>query len=111
MTAAKRPRFFALPEMRYQNTYVWLVLVSALDVILTMLVLTVWGGSEVNPIVASIIHETGFFWAIVFKFAVMIGVIIICEVVGRVSDRKGRRLARFAVILSALPSWTPCSRA
>ena len=89
--------------MLHQNAQVWLVLVSALDVILTMLVLTVWGGSEVNPIVASIIHEMGFFWAIVFKFAVVLGVIIICEVVGRISDRNGRRLARFAVFLNALP--------
>ena len=45
----------ALPEMRYQDTYVWLVLVSALDVMLTMLMLSFWESHEVNPIAAAVI--------------------------------------------------------
>ena len=31
----EKPPFLSLPPMRYQNSYVWLVLVSALDLIAT----------------------------------------------------------------------------
>lgn len=97
------PRFLSLPEMRYQNRYVWLVFVSAMDVILTMLVLLVWQGSEVNPIADSIIYHRGFGWAIAFKFAMMLTVVLVCEVAGRISDRTGRKLATAAVVINALP--------
>ena len=89
--------------MRYQNAYVWLVFVSALDVFLTMLVLYWWTGREVNPIAAAIISHMGFGWTIVFKFALIVLVIVICEIVGRYNDRTGRRLAIAAVVISAVP--------
>ncbi len=97
------PRFLSLPEMRYQNRYVWLVFVSALDIILTMLVIYVWKGSEANPIAGFIIYGRGLGWAIAFKFAMMLTVVIVCEVIGRISDRTGRRLATAAVVINALP--------
>ena len=50
--------------MRYQNRYVWLLLVSALDLILTMLVLYMWDGYEVNPVAAAVIKHVGFVGAI-----------------------------------------------
>ena len=89
--------------MRYQNAYVWLVLVSSLDLILTLLVLGVWDGREVNPIAAAVIAETGYVGAIGFKFAIVVLVIVMCEVVGRQSERKGRAIALAAVVISALP--------
>jgi len=92
----------ALPEMRYQNAYVWLILVSALDIILTLLVVLIWpGGYEVNPIAAAVIHVMGFGWAIVFKFATIVLVIVLCEVIGRRSDKMGRGLSIAAVALNA----------
>lgn len=97
------PPFLSRPPMRYQNSYVWLVFVSALDVFLTMLVLYWWTGGEVNPIAAAIIRHMGFGWTIVFKFALIVLVIVICEIVGRYNDRTGRRLAIAAVIISAVP--------
>ncbi len=97
------PRFLSLPPMRYQNSYVWLVFVSALDLILTMLVIYIWKGHEVNPIAATIIQHMGFRWTIAFKLGIILLVIIICEVVGRREDRAGRRLAIAAVVVSALP--------
>jgi len=97
------PRFLSLPEMRYQNRYVWLVFVSAMDVILTMLVLFVWKGSEVNPVAESIIYGRGIGWAIAFKFAMMLTVVLVCEVAGRISDMTGRKLATAAVVINALP--------
>lgn len=89
--------------MRYENAYLWLVFVSALDVLLTSLVLYVWEGHEVNPIAEAIIGRMGFNWTVAFKFAMCVLVIIICEVVGRHRDRAGRRLAVAAVIISSVP--------
>jgi len=89
--------------MRYQNAYVWLVFVSALDLFLTMLVLFWWTGREVNPIADAIIRHMGFGWTIVFKFALIVLVIVICEVVGRRNDRTGRMLAMVAIMISAFP--------
>jgi len=97
------PRFFALPEMRYQNHYVWLVLISTLDVILTWLVLYEWSGREVNPVAAAVISEMGFFGAVALKFASMILAIIICEVVGRMNDLRGRLLAYACVVINVIP--------
>jgi hypothetical protein len=89
--------------MRYQNAYVWLVFVSVLDVFLTMLVLYVWEGHEVNPIAAAVIMHMGFDWTIVFKLALILLVIVICEVVGRRRDELGRALSTMAVVISAFP--------
>ncbi len=97
------PSFLSVPEMRYQNAYVWLVLVSALDIILTLLVLYVWEGEEANPLTDMIIRDMGFGWAILFKFGMMLFAIIACEVIGRRNDRAGRRLARLAVAINSIP--------
>ncbi|MGB0714948.1 MAG: DUF5658 family protein [Phycisphaerae bacterium] len=97
------PRFFSLPAMRYQDHYVWLVLVSAMDIILTALVLFVWEGEEANPIAESIISTMGFGWAILFKFGMMLAVVVVCEVIGRRNDRQGKRLATTAVIINSTP--------
>ena len=99
----QHPRFLSTPPMRYQNAYLWLVFVSALDVFLTSLVLYVWEGYEVNPIAGAVVALMGFGWTVVFKFALIVLVIIICEVVGRRRDRAGRRLAFAAVAISAVP--------
>ncbi|MHC5108534.1 MAG: DUF5658 family protein [Planctomycetota bacterium] len=97
------PRFLSIPPMRYQNRYVWLVFFSAMDIILTSLVLYVWGGSESNPVAESVIERMGFGWAIVFKFGMMLAAVIACEVVGRRNDRTGRRLATASVVINAFP--------
>lgn len=99
----KQPGWWSLPQMRYPDAYVWLVLVSALDIMLTMIVLVALDGFEVNPIAADVIERLGYTWAIVFKFAIVVFVIVICEVIGRRDDRAGRRLARAAVVINALP--------
>lgn len=99
----KQPGWWRMPEMRYQNAYTWLVLVSALDVMLTLVVLVVMDGFEVNPVAAAVIDTLGYGWAIIFKFAIVVLVILICEVVGRIYDRSGGKLARAAVVINSLP--------
>jgi len=89
--------------MRYPNCYVWLVLVSTLDIILTKLVLELWFGYEVNPIARAVIGHMGTPGAVALKFGIVVFVIIMCEVIGRYRDRDGRVLATGAVLISAVP--------
>ena len=97
------PRFLSLPEMRYQSAYVWMTLAAALDIILTFIVLNIWDGSEANPLASAVIEHKGFAWAVAFKFALVVLSILMCEIVGRLRDRDGRRLAVACVIISAIP--------
>jgi hypothetical protein len=97
-----QPHPLSQPEMLYQSAYVWFVFVSALDVMLTWKILDK-GGDEVNPVAREVIDLWGFEGAILFKFAVVIWVVIACELVGRRRVVTGRRLAWTAVIVSASP--------
>ena len=56
------------PEMLYQNAYVWLVFMSAMDTMMTYLVLY-FGGMEVNGVAADILNYYGFKGMVAFKFA------------------------------------------
>ncbi len=94
--------FARCPEMHFQNSYVWLVFVSSLDIMLTWKILS-RGGLEVNPVAAIIIDMWGIHGAIAFKFALMTWVILICECLARLRMSAGRFLAYTAVIVSALP--------
>lgn len=100
---ARDPLGFARsPEMHFQNQYVWLVFVSSLDVMLTWKILD-RGGTEVNPIAGLVIDAWGMHGAIAFKFAVMLGVVVMCEVLARLRVSAGRFLANAAVAISAFP--------
>ncbi len=90
------------PDMRYQNAYLWFILFSAMDVMLTWKILA-RGGIELNPVARMVIDDWGLWGAIAFKFCLMLFVIVICEVVGRRRERTGRWLARIAVGISACP--------
>lgn len=94
--------WLSLPAMRYPNTYVWFVLVSTLDIMLTWTILH-RGGSEVNPVARAVIDLWGLPGAIAFKYALMLVVIMICEIVGRRRDLSGRLLSQAAVAVSAMP--------
>ncbi|MFM1823886.1 MAG: hypothetical protein RI967_2152 [Planctomycetota bacterium] len=94
------------PEMHFQNSYVWLVFVSSLDIMLTWRILD-RGGSEVNPVAALVIDAWGMHGAVAFKFAVMTGVIVMCESLARMRMSAGRFLATAAVAISAAPvAWS-----
>ena len=93
---------FEIPEMRYQEQYVWLIFVSSLDIMLTWQILRS-GGEEVNPVANAVIDTWGIGGAVAFKFALMLFVIIACEVVGRAREKTARRLVYFAIAISAFP--------
>jgi hypothetical protein len=90
------------PEMHFQNAYVWVIFVSSLDIMLTWRILD-RGGIEVNPLAALVIDAWGMQGAIAFKFALMMWVIIACEILARMKRRAGKFLAYSAVVISASP--------
>jgi hypothetical protein len=92
----------SVPQMRYQNAYLWFVLFSSLDIILTWIILSL-DGTEVNPVARLIIDTWSLPGAVAFKFSLVVFVVIVCEVVGRHVERKGRWLSRIAVAISAIP--------
>ena len=95
-------RVFDVPEMRYQEQYVWLIFLSSLDIMLTWHILRN-DGTEVNPVARIVIDTWGLTGAVLFKFALMLFVIIACEVIGRKRDRLARRLIMFGLIVTGFP--------
>lgn len=94
--------WLSLPAMRYPNEYVWFLLFSSLDIMLTWAILK-RGGTEVNPVADLVIREWDLLGAIGFKFSLMLMVVIVCEVIGRKRDRTARNLAQASVVVSAMP--------
>ena len=105
--------------MRYPNEYVWLVFVSGMDLALTWLILGELEGEEINPVArfilegrkgeppnpfdSSILSLVGYRGLIVFKFCLILFVMLVCEILGRREDKSGRLLARVGVGISAIP--------
>ena len=86
----------------YENHYTWFVLVSALDLMLTWVVLQA-GGREANALAATILTNYGLEGMVIFKFALVVLVIVLCEIVGRRNRDAGRKLASWAVALTCVP--------
>jgi len=98
--------FVRSPEMHFQNAYVWFVFISSLDIMLTWKILN-RGGMEVNPLAAVVIDAWGMYGAIAFKFALMMWVIVACELLARLRQSAGRMLVTAAVVISAMPvAWS-----
>ena len=94
--------WFKHQPVRFPDLYAWFVLFSAMDVMLTWLILSM-GGSEANPIARFVIDRFDLPGAIVFKFTLTVLVILICEVVARLRPRVARALAIVALIVSIMP--------
>lgn len=100
MTAALSPR----REVFFPDHYCWYLLVCVLDLVLTNTVLNHFGGVEVNGLASGVIEAAGFWGLIGFKMATVILVILICEHIGRVRPHTARRVAEWAIAISAIPS-------
>lgn len=99
---APRLTWLSLPPMRYQSHYAWFVLLSAMDIMLTWLILGL-DGVELNPVAADVIDRLGLFGIIGFKFCLVVLVVVMAEVIGRRKDRAGKGLAEWAVALTSIP--------
>ena len=96
------PGMLELPEMRFQELYVWLVFVGSLDIMLTWVILRN-GGEEVNPVAKLVIDTWGLNGAIAFKFALTLFVIVACEAIARVRPTTAWLLIWFGVLISSFP--------
>lgn len=95
----------ALPRSQtvlYPNVYVWFIFVSAMDVMMTWVVLAV-GGHEANGLADAVIRRFGLPGMAAYKFTLAALVVTICETVGRRKPDTGRRLAEWAVAISCVP--------
>lgn len=93
----------AARAVRFPFFYLALIFVSALDLILTYVVILI-GGIEVNPIANAVLQSPAdFHGLIVYKFVIVVSVVLICEYISRHADTTGRRLAGWAVGISAFP--------
>lgn len=86
----------------FPNLYLWLIFVSALDVILTRVVLF-FGGKEVNPIAKLILDEFGRIGMSIFKFIIVAFVVIVCEYIGRRNWKTARNLAVASILITIVP--------
>ena len=88
--------------MRYPNAYVWFVFLSALDILLSWLILSL-NGVELNPLADAVVSHVGLPGMVGFKFGLVVLVVVMAEVIGRRRDRVGRKLAEWAVAITAIP--------
>lgn len=89
-------------RMHYPNTYVWLLLFSALDIMLTWVILHL-RGQEVNPLARAVIDKWALNGMIIYKFALIIFFIMMCEIVGSLRMETGRMLSRTSVAIASVP--------
>lgn len=75
---------------------------SALDIVFTWFILLI-GGQEVNVVADAVIRSGGLKGLLIYKFCLVVFVVLTCEIVGRRKPRVGRGLARTAVVITALP--------
>lgn len=93
------------PDQRhviFPNGYVWFVFVSALDIMLTWVVLHL-GGREANALANEIIYRYGLPGLVAFKFALVIVVVLICEIVGRKKHESARLLLSVGIMITCMP--------
>ena len=82
--------------------YAGYVAVSALDAICTGLILLL-GGMEANPIAAAVLTHHGFRGMMLFKFALVTFVIVLCEQIVRHRPKAARSVMQLAVAATAVP--------
>ena len=86
----------------FPNRYVWFVLLSTLDVVLTFVILWL-DGREVNGLADWILQRYGIGGMAVFKFALVVFVVLLCEALGRQNEHAARRLAEWSIALTCVP--------
>ena len=86
----------------YPTHYTWLIFLSAMDIMMTFIVLY-RGGRELNGIAAQIITHFDLPGMVIFKFAIVVFFITVCQLVGRRNLAAGRRLAVASILITAIP--------
>lgn len=100
--AEEKPVTLLTRHLRYPNSYTWLLLLSSMDIMLTWVIL-LFGGGEVNPIARKVIDLFALPGMIIYKFALIVFFITICEIIGTMRDSTGWLLSKFSVIIACVP--------
>src|SRR6185436_3338675 len=87
----------------YPTHYMWYLIAATLDVVVTHLILSQLGGSELNILADRLIDRFGTWGLVGLKYSTVMLVVVVCEAVGRRRPTLGKWLATLAVVLSALP--------
>jgi hypothetical protein len=96
-------RFIPRHHVLYPNLYLWYILASSIDIMLTYVIIYGLGGREVNGVANNLLHQFGHWGLIGLKYATVVLVVAICEIVGRRNLAFGRKLAVAAIVISAFP--------
>jgi len=91
-----------LDKLRWPKHYGLLIFVSCLDILCTWVILAM-GGSEVNRLADAVLGTFGFNGMVVYKFALVTLVIVLCEEVTRRRPPTGNKLAVGAIGISVVP--------
>ena len=83
-------------RLLYPGVYIWYVILASCDISLTWIILSL-GGREENALANWIFEHGGLVGAVIFKFATVVIVVVICEFVGRHRNKTGRRVAEWAI--------------
>lgn len=103
MIRLKRLSSAAMPWALYPNHYAWYVLAGTLDILVTYIIVMHLGGGEANAMARRILERHGWPGMVALKYGTVLVVLLVCEIVGRRSERTGKFLAVTAVVLSSLP--------
>lgn len=87
----------------YPEHYLWYILASCLDIFVTYVIVYRLGGAEVNQVADNLLALFGHWGLIGLKFATVILVVAVCEILGRARPVLGRRIALTAIVISAMP--------
>ena len=82
--------------------YVWFISVSVMDLILTWCILLM-GGYEVNYLAHAVIGAWQLPGLLLYKFCLVMLVIVCCEEIGRRQPPTGRALLRVGVAMTCVP--------
>lgn len=93
------------PGVLYPDNYTWLVFMSAVDLMLTWVILEL-GGYEANALAAHVIEQYDLVGIAAYKFGLTVIVILITEFVGRRKYELGRTLAAYSVAFPATGALT-----
>lgn len=96
----ENPAGFFRSSVLFPDCHTWLIFISALDLMLTCLIIQL-GGYEANLLAAHVIDNYGLPGITIFKFGLTTLVILIAEYVGRRRPPLGRQLATYAVAFPA----------
>ncbi len=87
----------------YPKMYSAYIALAAMDVLFTMVIVTILGGIEVNPIANWVLDKGQHTGLTFFKFGTVMFVLVACEVVGRRRLHLGRSLAEWAIAINMIP--------